>query len=215
MYFSHQAGGNFKFIHQAILCGKLEPVDLYVIADRNCRAIDYANKFDIKSSVIQYTRGTPEKLRSHLLSVCPDLIITNWHKIIDPETLRAHPGRFINLHYSLLPAFGGLIGLEPIKRAYENGCKFIGPTCHFVDEGVDTGKIIAQAIFSTDRTFDESVTMMFRSGCLLLLNAIKMILDGKESIDIQPQCESKIIFNPAKSAGLDFDEKFWSRVASV
>lgn len=201
-------GGNFKFIHQAILCGSLDPVELNVISDRACGAIEYAEKVGIESSVVQYTRGNPKELRSHLLNVSPDLIITNWHKIIDSDTVRAHEGRFVNLHYSLLPAFGGLIGLEPIKKAYEQGCKFIGPTCHFVDEGVDTGKIITQAIFSTDRSFDESVTMMFRSGCLVLLNAIKMILHGYESNTVQHLLDSEVIFSPTQKTEFGFDEQF-------
>ncbi|WP_159066144.1 formyltransferase family protein [Vibrio harveyi] len=44
-------------------------------------------------------------------------------------------GRIVNIHYSLLPSFGGLIGVKPIEKALELGCKYIGPTCHIVDEG--------------------------------------------------------------------------------
>lgn len=215
LFLASGGGGNLKFIHQSILCGRLDQVELYVISDRACGAIEYADKVGIKNSVIQYTRGAPEELRSHLLNISPDLIITNWHKIIESDTVRAHEGKFINLHYSLLPAFGGLIGLEPVKRAYEHGCKFIGPTCHFVDEGVDTGRIIAQAVFSTDRPFDESVTMMFRSGCLVLLSAIKMILHGNESNAVQHILDSKVIFSSAQKAELEFDQQFWSRVAGA
>jgi phosphoribosylglycinamide formyltransferase 1 len=215
LFLASGGGGNFKFIHQAILCGVLAPVELYVIADQNCGTIEYAKKVGINNSVIQYARSAPGELRSHLLSVSPDLIITNWHKIIDSDTVRAHEGKFINLHYSLLPSFGGLIGIEPIKKAYEHGCKFIGPTCHFVDEGVDTGKIIAQAIFSTDRSFDESVTMMFRSGCLVLLSAIKFNLYGNESNSAQHPFDSNVLFSPAPKSELNFDEQFWTRVASV
>lgn len=215
LFLASGGGGNFKFIHQAILCGRLDPVELYVIADRNCGAVEYAEKYGINNFVIQYTRGAPEELRSCLLNVTPDLIITNWHKIIDSDTVRAHEGRLINLHYSLLPAFGGLIGIEPIKKAYENGCKFIGPTCHFVDEGVDTGKIIAQAVFSTERPFDESVTMMFRSGCLVLLKAIKLILHGNESDSTRPPFDSNVLFSPSTKADLKFDEQFWRVVANT
>ena len=214
IFLASGGGGNFKFIHQAILCGKLDSVELHVIADRNCGAIEYAAKVGINNSVIQYARSAPEELRSRLLSVGPDLIITTWHKIIDSDTVRAHEGRFINLHYSLLPAFGGLIGIEPIKKAYEHGCKFIGPTCHFVDEGVDTGKIITQAIFSTNRPFAESVTMMFRSGCLVLLNAIKLILHGNESNSARHPFDSNVLFGPSLQAELKFNEQFWNRVAS-
>ena len=43
-------------------------------------------------------------------------IITNWHKIIDPVTVNLYCDKFINLHYSLLPSFGGLIGVAPVEK---------------------------------------------------------------------------------------------------
>ena len=121
----------------------------------------------------------------------------------------------INLHYSLLPAFGGLIGLDPIKKAYESGCKFIGPTCHYVDEGVDTGKIIAQAIFTTEIVYEDAVKTMFQTGCLTLLNAITQfaaeeIINEIEGSIVNIQHSPELKFEEAC-----FDEDFWNQIASL
>lgn len=215
LFLTSGGGGNFRFVHQAILGGYFDSADLHLIADRDCGAIEYAKKVGIPNSLIQYRQKSPEEFRSHLLDIKPDLIITNWHKIIDADTVRANEGKLINLHYSLLPAFSGLIGLEPIKKAYEQGCKFIGPTCHFVDEGVDTGKIITQAIFTTDRPFEESVTLMFRAGCIALLNGINIVLFGDVAKPIRTFSCSEVIFDqPSTAESHQFNEEFWNRVAN-
>ncbi|MGC9035727.1 MAG: phosphoribosylglycinamide formyltransferase, partial [Verrucomicrobiia bacterium] len=57
--------------------------------------------------------------------------------------LKAFPMRVINIHPSLLPAFPGL---EAWKQALEYGVKVTGCTVHIVDQGIDTGPIIAQRV---------------------------------------------------------------------
>lgn len=174
IFLASGGGGNFKFFHRAIENNIVSSIRLSMIADRECGAIEYAKKMELDNHIISYSRNNPSILQQLLHEKQPDFIVTNWHKIIDADTVRQHQGKIVNLHYSLLPAFGGLIGTEPIKKAYEQGFKYIGPTCHLVDEGVDTGKIIAQGVFTTDRSPDEAVTMMFRTGCLVLLNGLAL-----------------------------------------
>jgi phosphoribosylglycinamide formyltransferase-1 len=57
--------------------------------------------------------------------------------------IKAYPNRVLNIHPALLPAFPGL---HVQKAALEHGVKFSGCTVHFVDEGMDTGPIIIQAV---------------------------------------------------------------------
>jgi phosphoribosylglycinamide formyltransferase-1 len=61
--------------------------------------------------------------------------------LLTPGFLNRFPGRVINVHPALLPAFPGL---RAIEQALDYGVKVFGVTVHFVDEGVDTGPIIAQ-----------------------------------------------------------------------
>lgn len=207
-------GGNLKFLYFGLINNLISGCRLSVIADRECGALDFAREHNIENHLVIYNRSEPEAFKKILQKTQPDIIITNWHKIIDKDTIEYYSGKFVNLHYSLLPAFSGLIGVAPIKRAYEQGCKFIGPTCHLVDEGVDTGKILAQAVFTTDRSFEEAVNLMFRYGCLVLLNGIQQVL-GQSLLRKQSSTSWATI-----SPTLEFDEsllseEFWSNVAAL
>ncbi|WP_217522776.1 phosphoribosylglycinamide formyltransferase [Vibrio metschnikovii] len=210
-------GGNLKFLHQALSQGIISNLELSVVADRDCDAIRFSQKNGLHSNLIEYSRSNPGMLRDVLDSIGPDIIVTNWHKIIDADTVDSYSNKMINLHYSLLPAFGSLIGVEPIKKAYEKGCKFIGPTCHFVDEGVDTGDIIAQAIFMTNIPYEDAITKMFRMGCLTLLNGIVQVANENilnQGLILNIPTDSfycpDLNFNPT-----NFNEIFWNKLASL
>ena len=71
------------------------------------------------------------------------VVMAGFMRILKGEFLRAFPGRVINIHPSLLPAFPGL---EAWKQALDYGVKFTGCTVHYVDQGVDTGPVIAQQV---------------------------------------------------------------------
>src|SRR5699024_5414623 len=62
-------------------------------------------------------------------------------RLIGPTLLNAYEGKIINIHPSLLPKFPGL---DAIGQAYRAKVKKTGVTIHYVDEGMDTGPIIAQ-----------------------------------------------------------------------
>ena len=78
-------------------------------------------------------------------------------RVLTPELLRAFPGRVVNIHPSLIPAFPGM---NAVGQALEpTASKSPGCTVHFVDEGVDTGPIIAQRaveVLDTDRPITRS-----------------------------------------------------------
>ena len=69
------------------------------------------------------------------------VVLAGFMRILKGEFLRAFEGRVVNVHPSLLPSFPGL---EAWKQALDHGVKYTGVTVHYVDQGIDSGPIIAQ-----------------------------------------------------------------------
>ena len=84
----------------------------------------------------------------------PDLVVSaGFMKIVGKEFLARYGGRFVNTHPALLPSFPGAHG---VRDALAYGAKVTGCTVHFVDDGVDTGPIIAQGVVEVRDEDDES-----------------------------------------------------------
>jgi phosphoribosylglycinamide formyltransferase-1 len=107
------------------------------------------------------------------------VVCAGWDRIFQPELVERFVGRMINIHPSLLPAFGG--GLHAIEDALRYGVKITGCTVHFVTPEVDAGPIISQAaveVFPGDSagTLAERIhTQEHR----LLVEAISLFAEGR------------------------------------
>ena len=98
-------------------------------------------------AIVQDHRGRPredhdrsllEHLRAHDVNL---VCLAGYMRLLSPVLIRAYPGRVLNVHPSLLPAF---TGLDAQRQAWEHGVKVSGATVHLVDEGLDTGPIVLQ-----------------------------------------------------------------------
>jgi phosphoribosylglycinamide formyltransferase-1 len=199
-------GGHLKYLYKSIEILQLPVRITAVVADRPCGAYDFAIENNIPAFKVPYSRTEAVTLREKLSILQPDLIITNIHKVLDAETLSLFPGKFINLHYSLLPAFGGLIGMKTLEEARKMNVGFIGATCHQVVETVDAGPVISQSCFRTDweQPLSELTEIMFRSACLILIDSSIKVLraNGKEKYESALNIRNvEVLFNP----GLSFD----------
>lgn len=117
-------------------------VDL-VVSDRECPALDRARAVGVKTAVVpmRENRASWDEELANAVGK-PDLIVSaGFMKILGPSFVQKFNGRLINTHPALLPAFPGA---HAVRDALEYGVKVTGSTVHYVDEGVDTGPIIAQ-----------------------------------------------------------------------
>lgn len=206
-------GGTLKFLHLVQQMNLLEFEIKFVIADRDCGAVGYAHSKGIANHIVQYDKSN----RSDLIEILRkynnvDLIITNIHKILDKNILEEYNGRLINLHYSLLPAYGGLIGMKTVKQARQDNSMFIGATCHEVSEILDGGKILCQSCFAVDwnMTDEKIMDLVFQSANLCLLNSILIKKVGC-TFNNDLSVNKGVSFNPILNYSLEkFTEDFWN-----
>lgn len=143
-------GSNLGAIADAIKAGQVSAEVVLVISDvAEAGILARAREHGLAAEFI-----APGKFRTklddqaetayvqRLQAACVDLIVlAGFMRILKGEFLRAFPNRVINIHPSLLPAFPGL---EAWKQALEYGVKVTGCTVHVVDQGIDSGPILAQ-----------------------------------------------------------------------
>jgi phosphoribosylglycinamide formyltransferase-1 len=108
------------------------------------------------------------------------IVLAGYLKILPAEIIKHYKERIINIHPSLLPSFGGngMYGLNVHRAVLDYGCKVSGATVHFVDEGVDTGKIIAQkAVDILEKDTPETLQkrIMEEAEQVILPKAVKML----------------------------------------
>ncbi len=215
-------GGNLRFLYEAITRRWIEGTTIdAVLCDRPCPAHDFALAHGLQGEVIDFADPEQRELGIRLAHLAPDIIVTNVHKILRPTIVEAHRGKLVNLHYSLLPAFGGVIGMRPVKAALAYGARFAGVTAHHVTEHVDAGAPIVQVVIPLEAGEDFSDTLahlVFRSGCLALLAAIDSI--GRQPAKSAPRLIELVgracFFSGDSIACIPetIDEAFWQGIAA-
>lgn len=116
-----------------------------------------------------------EILRAHQVDL---VCLAGFMRLLSPVFVRAFPGRIVNIHPALLPAFPGL---EAQRQAWEHGVKVSGATVHLVDEGLDSGPIVAQeavAVLSSD-TPETLAARILEVEHRLYPRAVRLLLDGR------------------------------------
>jgi phosphoribosylglycinamide formyltransferase-1 len=103
-------------------------------------------------------------------------------RLLSPYFVRAFPDRILNIHPSLLPAFPGL---EAERQALEHGAKFSGCTVHFVDDRLDAGPIILQAVVPIEDgdTPETLSARILREEHQIYSEAVGIVLEGRYRIE--------------------------------
>ncbi|ART74953.1 phosphoribosylglycinamide formyltransferase [Sutcliffiella horikoshii] len=146
--FASGSGSNFQAITEACRNGLLEATPALLVCDRpGAYVVERATAADIPYfAFAPKSYQTKEEFEGHILQELARyevdfIVLAGYMRLIGPTLLNAFKGRIVNIHPSLLPAFPGL---DAVGQALEYGVKLTGVTIHFVDEGMDTGPIIAQ-----------------------------------------------------------------------
>src|SRR5246500_5010116 len=151
-------GSNFAAIAENINKGLISARIAIVISNRaEAPGIEHARKLGLNALVIPSKGKVREQHDAEVIAALQnanvDLIcLAGYMRLLSPAFVRAFPHRILNIHPSLLPAFPGL---ESQKQALEHGVKFAGCTVHFVDENLDAGPIIKQAVVPVSDGGDE------------------------------------------------------------
>ncbi len=160
-----------------------------VVADRrSAYALKRAQDAGVPTRVVRpRDHATREEFDAEVAAALDEhgvelIVLAGFMRIFQPEFVRRYAGRIINIHPALLPSFPGAHG---IRDALEHGVKVTGVTVHFVDEGVDTGPVIAQRAVpvDTDDTLDSLAEKIHVVEHSLFPAAIRAVAEGRAVVD--------------------------------
>lgn len=143
-------GSNFVAIADAIAGGSLVAEVAVVVSDvESAGILEHARQRGMRAEFLspgRFRSKLDEETEQKLIALLQEtranwVVLAGFMRILKGEFLRHYEHRVVNIHPSLLPAFPGL---EAWKQALEYGVKQTGCTVHLVDQGIDTGPIIAQ-----------------------------------------------------------------------
>ena len=184
-------GSNLRALHALVSRGALDAEIALVFADRPCAALDWAVEQGIETLLVPAAprgddaarAGEDALLAESVAAVSPELVVlAGYMRVVGPAMLAGFPGRLINLHPALLPAFPGAHGVADALAA---GVKVTGVTVHFVDASLDGGPIIVQEPVPVLPT-DTEETLFERIHAVehwLLPRAVGLFLAGALSVE--------------------------------
>jgi phosphoribosylglycinamide formyltransferase-1 len=181
-------GSNFEALADSVAAGRIPEAEIaLVVSNREGAAgIDRARARGLATRVIPskglerepYDRQVVAALREANVDL---ICLAGYMRLLSPFFVTAFPQRILNIHPSLLPSFPGL---ESQRQALEYGVKFAGCTVHFVDENLDAGPIVLQAVVPIEDR-DTEVTLSARilqEEHRIYSEAVKIVLAGNYKI---------------------------------
>ncbi len=187
--FASGRGTNFSAIARAMKKGRIKAELALLVCDSpKAGALSRARRAKVKVALVERKNfaGKDEfeqKISGYLAAEKIDLIVlAGFMRLLSPQFVRRYPGRVLNIHPSLLPAFKGTAG---IKEAFDYGVKITGVTAHLVDEELDHGPIILQQavkIVPSD-TLESLEAKIHRLEHRLYPEAIRLFVEGRVQLE--------------------------------
>lgn len=182
-------GSNFEALAESIASGRIPNAEIAIVLSNREGApgLDRAKSRGIATHVIPskglereaYDRQVVAVLNEHKVDL---VCLAGYMRLLSPYFVAAFPNRILNIHPSLLPSFPGL---ESQRQALEYGVKFAGCTVHFVDENLDAGPIVLQAVLpvNDDDTEDSLSARILQEEHRIYSEAVRIVLEGRFKIE--------------------------------
>jgi phosphoribosylglycinamide formyltransferase-1 len=181
-------GSNFEAIAANIAAGRLDAEIAVVLANRpQARGIERARELGLEAICLPsrgvdrqaYDRQLADVLQKHGVDL---VCLAGFMRLLSGYFIREFPLRILNIHPSVLPAFPGL---DAQHQALEHGVKFSGCTVHFVDEQLDAGPIVLQAVVPVlDEDTPETLSArILEQEHRIYTEAIRIVLAGQWRLD--------------------------------
>lgn len=179
------SGSNLQTIIDSIDNGNLQCEIAVVISDNpNAYALTRAEKKGIETHIVKPANfKNREAFDAELVRILTIhgvnlVVLAGFMRIVTPMLINSFPYKIVNIHPALLPSFPGL---HVQKKAIEYGAKFSGCTVHFVDEGMDTGPIIIQAVVPVldDDTEETLAARILKEEHRIYPYAIRLFAEGR------------------------------------
>ena len=182
-------GSNFEALADSVSNGRIPNAEIAIVVSNREGApgVERAQSRGINSRVIPskglereaYDRQVVAVLHEHKVDL---VCLAGYMRLLSPYFVSAFPQRILNIHPSLLPSFPGL---ESQRQALEYGVKFAGCSVHFVDENLDAGPIVLQAVVPVED--DDSVAdlsdRILREEHRIYSEAVRVVLEGNYKIE--------------------------------
>ncbi len=182
-------GSNFEALADSIAAGRIPGAEIaLVISNReDAPGLARAAARGIASKVIpskglaraDYDRLVVRELKEAGVEV---VCLAGFMRLLSPYFVAAFPQRILNIHPSLLPSFPGL---EAQRQALDYGVKFSGCTVHLVDENLDAGPILAQAVVPVreDDTPETLSARILAEEHRIYTEAVRLVLSGNFRVE--------------------------------
>jgi phosphoribosylglycinamide formyltransferase-1 len=178
-------GSNFEALADSVAAGRIPDAEISIVISNREGAggVARAQARGIPVRVIP-SKGLEREAYDRMVVAALDdgrvnlVCLAGFMRLLSPYFVAAFSNRILNIHPSLLPAFPGL---EAQRQALEYGVKFSGCTVHFVDENLDAGPIVAQAIVPVrdDDTPDTLAARILAEEHRIYTEAVRLVLSGR------------------------------------
>ncbi|CAA7406851.1 unnamed protein product [Spirodela intermedia] len=185
-------GSNFRSIHVATVRGSVNGDVVLLVTDKpDCGGAQHARDHGIPLVIYPKAKSSSEGLSpDELVTTLREfgvefILLAGYLKLIPTELIQAYPRSILNIHPSLLPAFGGkgFYGLRVHTAVIASGARYSGATIHFVDEHYDTGRILAQRVVPVlaDDTPERLAGRVLSEEHKLYTQAVEALCEGRIS----------------------------------